>query len=474
MSKALPFLFVLFLFGNHDFSLVQASAGPARTSCDAAYNAPCSRVNSEWVATDTARRLSEELRKEQNDSFVFEHVTLQEYNMEKGFYPFVFDRVTAACVAHGSNPSLVGESLDSIFTTMGIGFSSATALHNRFVQAATDEGDWVQYIWRDNEDSPIVNKVAFVTNVTDRYYLGVGYNHEQLPPDLPCSDKFDSWCSINNVRSLVGKAQLRLNEAETLEQFEAALYDISFDTEAYVIPGGHYIFMYHYEGALMAHAHLHRFSGHALPYIFENLNRDPEEGAALHKVLKRAADGENDGWAQYKWKNKVDEPEYIKIAYNVKIEFMGEKYYLGCGYNFIMGDVVPASTTSDALCSPFFNLPCAFGTTLQLSSHALSHAISSPLAVDDMFDAVALEPSLKSGDYFVFMFDYNSTCVAHGAVPSYKGMMAAQVFGDAGISASDGNSVHEHFRDAAELGGGYVYYDLAGKFNQPDQDETTP
>eukprot|EP00977_Amphora_coffeiformis_P011778 scaffold2872_cov193-Amphora_coffeaeformis.AAC.1 len=461
MNKALSFLLLIFLCTSNELR-VQASsttAGPARTSCNAAYSTPCSRVNSEWLARDTAIRLAEALDQKQDTADdVFQDVTLQKYNMERGFYPFVFERSTSTCVAHGADPSLVGETLEDIFKVMGIGFSSATALQSRFGQAASRGGDWVQYMWRDQQGTRIINKVAFVTNVTADYYIGVGYSQEQLPPDLPCSDKFDSWCSINNVRSLVGKAQLRLNGAETLEQFEAALYDISFDKEEYQIEGGHYLFMYNYKGPLKAHAHLHRFTGHDLTYIFENLNRDPEEGAALHQVLMAAAEGKDDGWAQYKWKNTVDEPEYIKIAYNVKIEFMGEEYFLGCGYNFIMGDVVAASRSdTESSCSPSYNLPCAFGSTLQLSSHALSHAVSSPLAVSDMLDAVTNDPILKSGDYYVFMFDFNGTCVAHGARPDLIGMTDAQIFGQGQVSTSNQQtSSHEQFRLAAEQGGGYV------------------
>ena len=35
--------------------------GPARTSCNAKFSAPCSRVNSEWLAIDTAKRLTTRL-----------------------------------------------------------------------------------------------------------------------------------------------------------------------------------------------------------------------------------------------------------------------------------------------------------------------------------------------------------------------------------------------------------------------------
>ena len=449
--------------------------GPARTSCEASYSAPCSRVNSEFLATDVASKLTQELNKSGNTSStdVFDRISQGEFNMEAGFYPFVFDRTSGRCVAHGRNPNLVGQTLDEIFDDMGIGFSLSSNLHWRFVQAADTGGDWVQYMWREDEYSDIVNKAAFVTGIQSQYYLGVGYATKQLPLDLPCEDKYDSWCSINNVRSLVGKAETRLNEALSLEQFEETLYQISFNADEYVVPGGHYLFMYRYDGPLKAHAILHRFAGKSLDHIFQELNRDPEAAIDLHNALRAAAEGQGDGWVQYPWKNKVDEPEYTKIAYVVNINFMGEDYYLGCGFNFIMGDIVPSTNTFavedntqddpsiiQETC-PGFNLPCAFGSTRQLTSHVLSHCVSSPSLKNDIFDAITHDPQFRVGQFYSFMFHFNGTCVAHGGVPEFVGMNSTQIFEVVGLGSSLGLETHNRLRDASEQGGGYVLYDFA-------------
>jgi hypothetical protein len=198
--------------------------------------------------------------------------------------------------------------------------------------------------------------------------------------------------------------------------------------------------MYRYDGPLKAHAYLSRFAGQSLEEFFVELNREPDDGAALHEALRNAAEGLNSGWVQYKWKNTPEEPEYTKIAYVVKVVFQGENYFLGSGYNFILGDVVPVSfpygeergqdgedvdvpTVTDATVivdqetCPGFNLPCSVGSTLQLSSHALSHSISSPLTVDDAFDTITYDSQFTIGQKYVFVFDYNGTCVAHGGNP---------------------------------------------------------
>jgi signal transduction histidine kinase len=390
--------------------------------------------------------------------------------METGFYPFVFDRTTARCVAHGANPDWVGKTLQEIFEEMGIGFSLTDELHKRFVEAAEKGGDWVQYFWRETPESDIANKIAFVTDVTDQFYLGVGYSHVQLPLELPCTEMTDSWCSMNNVRSLVGKAETALKGALSIEQFESTLHEISFNREEYFVEGGHYLFMYHYDGPLKAHFHLNRFAGESLPYMFEQLNRNPQEGADLHVALRAAAEGVGDGWVQYPWKNTPEEPEYTKIAFVVNVQFMGENYLLGCGYNFIMGDVVfptyamevaarNEDIAEEEVSCPGYNLPCSFGNTLQLSSHTLSHGLSSPLALDDTFAAITDGTQFKiDGWGYAFMFDFNGTCVAH-AVKEFVGLTGTEMFEVLGIDSVDGLDLHNRFKKAAQLGGGFVLYD---------------
>jgi hypothetical protein len=79
-----------------------------------------------------------------------------------GFYPFVFDREMAVCVAHGANAALVGHSLPEIFEYKGIAYSDATAFNERF-RAANNE--WVQYLWAD--EGRVNSKLAFVVNITN-------------------------------------------------------------------------------------------------------------------------------------------------------------------------------------------------------------------------------------------------------------------------------------------------------------------
>ena len=77
------------------------------------------------------------------------------------------------------------------------------------------------------------SKEAFIVNgikdssTNASYYLGVGYENEPLPLDTPCSDKYDNWCTITNVRRLVGQAQFELSQAQSLEDVERIMFQVS-------------------------------------------------------------------------------------------------------------------------------------------------------------------------------------------------------------------------------------------------------
>ena len=453
---------------------------PAPVSCNAAYSDPCARTNSKYLATSTAEAFNDKLLALEGSgnvtgadyvevllSQLFEEIQAKDHNMDTGFYPFVVRREDAICVAHGDHAEVAGLSLDTIFIDAGIGFADAEALHKRFSAAADEGGSWVQYLWSDRRggvDSPDVvinSKMAYVTNLTSNFYLGVGYENKQLPPDVPCSVEFDGWCSINNVRSLVGAAQFRLERAVSLENFEAVIHELSFDTDTFTIEDGFYPFLYKYDGRLKAHAKLHDFFGLDISEIFElNELGSREDGSDLHARFIAAAnaqeDGSGSGWVKYPWRNKLDETTYTKIAFITKIVSRGEEYYLGVGYKFGMQEVVRGP--QDQECTSQYNLPCAFQKTLRLSSHSLSHAITAdPKQVEKTFNDLSTDPSFQCDDFYIFVYDFNGTCVSHGQNPDYVGMTLTEVYEINQISL-EATDLHEKFRTAASRGGGWVDY----------------
>jgi hypothetical protein len=346
--------------------------------------------------------------------------TKRRFNLETGFYPFVFERGTGICIAHGQNATFVNLTIVDIVKQYGIGFVDAAALQQRFELASSSTDDsfahWVRYLW--NDGGRPNSKLAYIVPIgnTTEYYLGVGYENTQLPPDLPCSAHYDSWCSITNVPSLIGAAQSRLLLAESLASFEAAAFDLSFDP-AFSIADGFYPFLFNYKGPLVAHGRRHDSLGLNLSTIVvqQGINT-AEAGWELHNTSIRAAEGQGSGWYQYQWRNKLNEPLYSKISYAVKIVFEGEQYFLGAGFTLAMHE-----DQDKEACTDNYSLPCAFQASLQLSSHALSHVISdASSSIETTFAVLTSDQSLRRGDFYVFAYDFNGTCVAHGGNSSCK------------------------------------------------------
>jgi hypothetical protein len=86
--------------------------------------------------------------------------------------------------------------------------------------------------------------------------LGVGFADTPLPLQLPCSDKYDTLCATNNVRSLVGNAQTLLSKADSRANFEEYLLQLSYDVDEFQVPGGFYIFTYSFDGPLVCDTYM--------------------------------------------------------------------------------------------------------------------------------------------------------------------------------------------------------------------------
>ena len=83
----------------------------ARVACDARYSAPCARTNSEFLAWDTARSFTTQLTAGTSSDGVLAQITAGAFNINAGFYPFVFDAGSSELLAHGERDDLVGKSV---------------------------------------------------------------------------------------------------------------------------------------------------------------------------------------------------------------------------------------------------------------------------------------------------------------------------------------------------------------------------
>lgn len=174
-----------------------------------------------------------------------------------------------------------------------------------------------------------------------------------------------------------------------------------------------------------------------------------EEIQELYEAFIRAAEG--NGWLIYQWRNSLEEEPYRKISYVSKVTFEGDNYVVEVEFNFEKQPV--ARDAFGNACSAESNLPCSFSTTSHLASHTLAYAISANNVT--VSDRISNDAEFRGGNFYVFAYDFNGTCVAHGLNPSFVGMTLDGVFDDMGID-QDGERIHNLFRIAAQQCQGYV------------------
>ena len=81
--------------------------------------------------------------------------------------------------------SFVNQTVTSILNTAGITSVSGTALNTKFATAAdTSQWSWVTYPWSTTSSTTVYTKRAVVgpagtRGLSQKYYLGAGYNSEQ-------------------------------------------------------------------------------------------------------------------------------------------------------------------------------------------------------------------------------------------------------------------------------------------------------
>jgi signal transduction histidine kinase len=85
--------------------------------------------------------------------------------IDRDLYVFVFDK--EKIVAHGSDEKLVGTRADTLVDVQGKKFGV------EFIEKATPEGVWVDYVWRDPISGKDVAKSSWVVAHKD-YVFGAG------------------------------------------------------------------------------------------------------------------------------------------------------------------------------------------------------------------------------------------------------------------------------------------------------------
>jgi Poly(ADP-ribose) polymerase catalytic domain/WWE domain len=453
------FFCLIILFGRND---AVDSYLQAQISCDAQYSAPCSHLNSKSHVLS----LTNNHRALQNIKSFITNVSEGIYNQSDNFYPVVVEKISKKVVAIGdwNQQKYIGNTLEMIYSEFGMNYVDIDKLHNRFLEGAKIGGNWVSYLWKDQElDSSSTSRVAFVTNLTEEYYIFIGYEKTSLPTNLPCDSNYDSWCSLTNVQSVLGAIQFQLLQANNNRLwFEEIVRDITFSSE-FRIEGGFYAFMFKQDGSFAAHGKSPANVGKQFSEVFiSNGLGNLEEAEHLFEKLVLAS--KNSLMIRYRWRNSPSESVYQKIAYVVSVTFEIEEYFLGVGFSFVMPK--QSATVAQDTCSDEYSHPCAFAQSLALSSHVFSFLLSSSTNVLERFWAITSneDGEFRSDDFYPFIYRYDDqVCQAHKnedfvGMPLWKILVENKVR-DINESKSFADELHNQFKAAADKpGGGWVKY----------------
>ena len=256
-------------FGEHyylgvGFTHVQSplADGPHCAACKQNYNYPCAWANAKGLIGHCQSLIFMSNRHSVEEAF-----QLLSWNSSYGgggplnrsselsadwLYPFVYD-FKGTCVAHGANPSNVGKTLWDIIngTAALMGVQDGFELHKQFVAAASGEGRWVAYDWRNKGSEPIYRKLAFLSRVTREgrdFYIGAGlanYDWRVHGSDLlaqgggtsrwlwGCSVERQHPCSEDWAMTVAGRRMSSMLQATSYEELQASLRNASLRNETF-------------------------------------------------------------------------------------------------------------------------------------------------------------------------------------------------------------------------------------------------
>ena len=260
----------------------------------------------------------------------------------------------------------------------------------------------------------------------------VAYGYRNVPhaPVLPCNAGFNGLCSIANSVSLAGAALDAVGRASTPWEFENALNRITFDP-GLKVPGGFYVFSYHFNGVNVAHGASRKNVGRSTEAIVRNVS--PRlNGPAQNALLASASAALGGSWATFLWPTLeaqqllalglLNDPgaaaSVPKVAYMHEYEALvrgvWQQFYLGVGYNHApiperctdvwtvdlgnpVNSAVNCSEADDThRCSSAFAAPCAVSNTLRLVGDVATEMHTHDDA-DDFLNAVASSDRFNIG-----------------------------------------------------------------------------
>jgi len=327
-------------------------------------------------------------------------VALHAFSHDKNFrdgelYLFVYNK-SGVCLAHGEDPHLIWRDLYDYRSVFG------SYIVRRILERAKLGGGFLSYEWKN------VAKVSYVKEVDkegEKYVVGTG---------------FYSISKRNAAVELVRSAA-EIFKGNVKRGLPVAIIfaEMSYPLGRFVY-GDLYLFALGFDGEIMA-------QGDVPGLIGQNAFSRPENQAIINK-LKGADDAV---WLEYisKKARKVTYAEKVK-------DDKGREYFIACGYYPEVG----RKEVADLLSRGYVYMQ-------RHGVEAASNAFS-----DKRSD------EFRYGDLWIFVYDYQGKCIAHGGNPDFVGSNGWHEKDD------DGKYFVQAFIQKAKDGGGWVDYKEKNSF----------
>ncbi|MFC1841496.1 cache domain-containing protein [Candidatus Dependentiae bacterium] len=311
-------------------------------------------------------------------------------------YIFVYD-YNGVCLAHGEDPEMIWENRMGKFDIFG------TPVVDVIIKTAKVGGGWINY-QRKN-----ASKVSYVTGVTKngrKMAIGAGF--------YPLS-KSDSVVAL--VKGAVESFNRQVEEGKPPQ---AAFSEFSYSLGRFVI-GDLYLYALDFKGNIMAQGDRPGLIGtNAIDYktAGKYLNRD---------IISELTLKEGGVWVDYVSKGAP------KRAYAEKvIDKEGKKYFIACGY-------YPDTNRKEAVALVRRGYVFMEKNGLTVASREFSERG---------------KEDFRYGDLWLFVFDFEGKCVAHGANID---LIGKNMYDD---KDQDGKLFVKEFIKTAKGGGGWVDYKI--------------
>ncbi|KAL3902518.1 MAG: hypothetical protein SGPRY_012038, partial [Prymnesium sp.] len=238
--------------------------------------------------------------------------------------------------------------------------------------------------------------------------------------------------------------------------------DMSYNKHTGMDPQGvgFYPFVYTVERSTVycqAHGARPHLVGHNLTAIFESDELGNSSAASrLNDMFVQAAKA-GGGYVKYTWSNSGEKDRYTKVALIGAVRNSGILYFIGVGFRHQRAPLRSGPHCSE--CKQDYIIPCAWTNALALLGHVQTLLLTSTadnlqadfwkISLDDEYSGrnARRDSNITSNWLYAFIYDFNGTCVAHGANPE-RVPNAAQL----------SRELNDRFVEKAKLGGGWIAY----------------